>query len=218
MTDVQSLPTVVPAQADNPAAPAAPAAQAPSGLDQLRDILVGDQTRTHEKRLAEAEKSLVELRQALTAQFQEGSTAQADSFAAQLAAARRELLDRADRQATDHGAQLRALQKEWGDRFDRQSTEQGSQLRGVQRELRESQDQQTAELMTQLRALQKELTEKIDSLAAEYAERMRTMQAESRQRDDSLRQDLLALAAMLEEKKTSRQTLSQLLMELAQRL
>jgi hypothetical protein len=62
------------------------------------------------------------------------------------------------------------------------------------------------------------LTEKIDGLAAEYGERIRTLQTESRQRDDSLRQDLLALAAMMEEKKTSRQTLSQLLMELAQRL
>jgi hypothetical protein len=217
MTNVQSLPagTVAPAQSETPATPPA---QAPSGLDQLRDILVGDQTRTHERRLTDAEKTLAELRQTLTVQLQEGSAAQADSFATQLAAARRELAERTDRQATEHAVQLRALQKEWGDRFERQSTEQGSQLRAVQRELRESQDQQTVELMTQLRALQRDLTEKIDGLASEYGERIRTLQTESRQRDDSLRQDLLALAAMLEEKKTSRQTLSQLLMELAQRL
>lgn len=49
-------------------------------------------------------------------------------------------------------------------------------------------------------------------------ERTRTLQTEARQRDDGLRQELLSIAASLENKKTSRQDLGQMLMELGLRL
>ena len=74
------------------------------------------------------------------------------------------------------------------------------------------------DLLTQLRTTQKELGDRIDRVNAEYSERVRTLQAETRQRDDSLRQELLTLASSLEDKKTSRHDLGQMLMELGQRL
>jgi len=58
----------------------------------------------------------------------------------------------------------------------------------------------------------------LDKQSAEQTERTRTLQSEARQRDDSLRQELLSMAASLENKKTSRQDLGQMLMELGLRL
>ena len=126
--------------------------------------------------------------------------------------------DRLEKQGTDQSALLRAAQQELVERSDKQNTEQAAQLRAVHKDLSERIEQLATDLLTQLRTTQKELGDRIDRVNAEYSERVRALQAETRQRDDSLRQELLTLASSLEDKKTSRHDLGQMLMELGQRL
>jgi len=62
------------------------------------------------------------------------------------------------------------------------------------------------------------LGNRIDKLSEDLPAQIRSLQTESRQRDDAQRQELLALASSLDDKKTSRYDLSQMLVELGQRL
>jgi len=62
------------------------------------------------------------------------------------------------------------------------------------------------------------LGDRIDKLSEDLSAQIRNLQTESRQRDDAQRQELLALASSLDDKKTSRYDLSQMLVELGQRL
>jgi len=62
------------------------------------------------------------------------------------------------------------------------------------------------------------LGNRIDKLSEDLPAQIRSLQTESRQRDDAQRQELLALASSLDDKKTSRYDLSQRLVELGQRL
>jgi len=62
------------------------------------------------------------------------------------------------------------------------------------------------------------LGDRIDKLSEDLPAQIRSLQTESRQRDDAQRQELLALASSLDDKKTSRYDLSQMLVELGQRL
>jgi hypothetical protein len=217
-----------------------PAEPTGTELDRLRDILYGTQSRTTDKRLIDLDARVETLRRESTEALHEKFNTLAESSSGQLAAARKELADRIDRQVIEHAAQLRtaqqslggrldeqgasqtaqlrATQKELTDRIDRQSAEQAAQLRVAQRELSDRIENVYADVLTQLRAAQKDLTDRLDRFAVEQADRFRSLQAETRQRDDGLRQELLSLAASLDSKKTSRQDLSQMLVELGQRL
>jgi hypothetical protein len=209
-------------------------------LDRLREILYGTQARTTDKRLLDLEVRVETQRRELTESLLEKTNLLGESAGSQLASVRKDLSDRLDRQVTDQAAQLRmaqqnlngrideqnasqtaqlrAAQKDLADRLDRQSADQAAQLRAVQRELSDRIESVYADVLTQLRAVQKDLTDRLDRFNTEQADRFRSLQAETRQRDDGLRQELLSLATSLDTKKTSRQDLSQMLVELGQRL
>lgn len=200
------------------ATPASPEQVNPDELGRLRDILFGSQSRTIEKRLGDLESGLNTTRREMTDLLNEKLNVLSDSTATQFSDLRREFNEKLDKQGTDQSSQLRAVQKELSERLERQSAEQSAQLSTVQKQLSESIEKLAADLMRQLRETHKELSDRMDKSAAEQAERMRNQQAESRQRDDTLRQDLLAMAASLDGKKTSRHDLGQMLMELGLRL
>jgi hypothetical protein len=187
-------------------------------LGRLRDILFGTQTRTIEKRLSDLEVGLPSARREISDTFSDKLEALSSFTSAQLSDARNEFNQKLETLGADQGAQLRARQKELIERFDHQDAEQTVQLRAVQKELSEGLDKLAADFLHQLRAAQKELSDQIEKQGVEQTERMRNLQAEARQRDDSLRQELLALTDSLENKKTSRQDLGQMLVEMGIRL
>ena len=226
--------------AETPPVAPPPADATATELDRLREILYGTQARTTDKRLLDLEVRVETQRRELTESLLEKTNLLGESAGSQLAAVRKDLSDRLERQITDQAAQLRmaqqnlngrideqnasqtaqlrAAQKDLADRLDRQSADQAAQLRVVQRELADRIENVYADVLTQLRAVQKDLTERLERFNTEQVERLRSLQAETRQRDDGLRQELLALATSLDTKKTSRQDLSQMLVELGQRL
>ncbi len=190
----------------------------PDELGRLRDILFGSQSRTLEKRLSDLESGLRATRQEMTDLLDVKLGALTESTSSQFSDTRRELHEKLDKQNTDHASQLRAAQKDLSERVERQSSEQSAQLSNVQKQLSDSIEKLAADFLRQLRETHKELSDRLDKLGAEQSERMRAFQAESRQRDDALRQELQAMSSSLDNKKTSRQDLGQMLMELGLRL
>jgi hypothetical protein len=168
-------------------------------LGRLRDILFGSQSRTLEKRLSDLETGLRSLRQELTNLVQDQISALSESTSGQFVETRREFNEKLDKQGTDQSTQLRAVQKDLIEKLD-------------------NLESFAADVLRQLRETHKELSDRLDKQAAEQTERTRNLQSEARQRDDSLRQELLSMAASLDNKKASRQDLGQMLMELGLRL
>ena len=187
-------------------------------LGRLRDILFGSQSRTLDKRLANLETDLRSSQDELTNLLHDQVGRLSEATSSQFADVRREFSSRLEKQGMDQSSQLRATQKDLSERLDRQSAEQTTQLQTAQKQLNDSLDNLAADLLRQIRESHKELSDRLDSLAAEQAERVRNLQTETRQRDENLRQELLSTASSLEGKKTSRQDLGQMLMELGLRL
>lgn len=104
------------------------------------------------------------------------------------------------------------------ERLEQQGLGQAGQLRESQKEFAEQIEKLATDVLTQLRATHKELSDRLDKLTTDSNERLRNLQTEARQRDDSLRQELLMLAETLDDKKTSRHDLGQMLVEMGQRL
>lgn len=199
--------------------PSAPVEQAnPDELGRLRDILFGSQSRTFEKRLGDLETGVKTTRQELTDLLDTKISTLADSTSSQFSDVRREFNEKLDKLGIEQSSQLRTAQKDLSERLERQSTEQSAQLSSAQKQLSDSIEKLAADLLRQLRETHKELSDRIDRMGAEQAERMRSLQTETRQRDDALRQELLSMAASLDGKKTSRNDLGQMLMELGLRL
>jgi DNA repair exonuclease SbcCD ATPase subunit len=187
-------------------------------LGRLRDILFGSQSRTIEKRISDLETGLQAARRELAETFTDKLEAASNSAAGQLSETRTEFGRKLETQGTDQTTQLRAAQKELSDRLERQNNDQTAQLRALQKELSDGLEKLETDFVRQLRAAQKELSDQIEKMGSEQAERLRNLQAEARQRDDGLRQELLNMTAALENKKTSRQDLGQMLVELGLRL
>lgn len=103
--------------------------------------------------------------------------------------------------------QTLALRKEANSRMDKEVQVIGERLEQLTTDLREHIDGTRRAVETRLDRLQDDMTE-----------RLRQMEEETRQRDDDLRNELLTLSAWLEDKKTSRHDLGQMLEEIGQRL
>jgi DNA repair exonuclease SbcCD ATPase subunit len=187
-------------------------------LGRLRDILFGSQSRSMEKRLADLEAELHATRQQMTDLINDRVAALSEATSAQATETRREFNEKLTRQGSEHAAQLRLAQKDLSERLDRQAAEQAAQLSAAYKALTEAIEKLAADSLRQIRETHRELSERIEKQGLEQAERLRSLQAETRQRDEALRQELLTLAATLEDKKASRQDLGQMLMELGFRL
>jgi hypothetical protein len=128
-----------------------------------------------------------------------------------LETARRELKSEQDQRAQaiakTAADQNNALRKETHSRIDKEV--------GI---IAERIDQLASDMRAQLDSARQMLEARLDRLQQDATERMRQLEEDARQRDDELRTELLTLSAWLEDKKTSRHDLGQMLEEIGQRL
>lgn len=190
----------------------------PSELERLRDILYGPQSRITNKRFSELEARLETTRREWAAALDEKTGLVAEAALNQLMAARTDWNARLDQQTSDQQAHLKTSHQELAERQTQQAAQQSAQLQAVQTALSARLEQLAADFLTELRASHKALSDRLDALSADHTERLRSLQTEAWSRDEALRLDLATLASTLEQHKVSRQELSQLFIELSQRL
>lgn len=200
------------------AAAAANSAEVDSELSRLQEILYGNQARATEQRLNDLEQRLEAVRRELDdtihAKIGKLESATQDN----LTKARKALTAEIEKQATRQAADLSEAQRDWGDRLSRQEKTQTTLLREVQQELMAALDALRQELVEQIQGTKSELSDRVDRLGADQSNRLLAFQNEARQRDEDLRQELLTLSAWLDDKKTSRLDLGQMLVTMGQNL
>jgi hypothetical protein len=164
-------------------------------LDQLRHILFGNQSRAIEERLDELEMRLETVRREARDELKKEASA--------------------SRQANEQNrADLsQRIDKEAGILADTRK-----ELQALQRSVAEEMGQLKRELLEALSEQSDSLKNDIDGVREDLIERLLTKQTESRQRDDALRRELLALSAWLDNTKTSRMQLGEMLMHVGQQL
>lgn len=79
-------------------------------------------------------------------------------------------------------------------------------------------EQLTTDMHDLVDSTRQTLETRLDRLQEDHNERVRLLEEEARRRDDDLRTEMLTLSAWLEDKKTSRHDLGQMLEEIGQRL
>lgn len=200
------------------AAAAANSAEVDSELSRLQEILYGNQARATEQRLNDLEQRLEAVRRELDdtihAKIGKLESATQDN----LTKARKALTAEIEKQAARQAADLSEAQRDWGDRLSRQEKTQTTLLREVQQELMAALDALRQELVEQIQGTKSELSDRVDRLGADQSNRLLAFQNEARQRDEDLRQELLTLSAWLDDKKTSRLDLGQMLVTMGQNL
>jgi len=100
-----------------------------------------------------------------------------------------------------------ALRKEANSRVDKEVQIIGERL-----------DQLTTDFQELMESNRRALESRLDRVQEDNNERLRLLEEDARRRDDDLRSELLAISAWLEDKKTSRHELGQMLEEIGQRL
>lgn len=166
------------------------------GLDTLRDILFGPQAQATDGRLDGLERSLLQTKKDLSSSIDEEVGSLREATSAQLKTARQEL--------------------EW--QLEKQNNEQSSQLHTLEEEQKLAIDKLASDFDERMQAAQKKLNEKISELDNTVSEKLLEMQAEFRRRDDDLRQQILTLSDWLDERKASREDLSELLIDMGKQL
>lgn len=135
----------------------------------------------------------------------------------------------AEKRITNLERRVETVYAELGETIRSKTGEAGThaaeQLAQVRRELLDRMDGQHADLVKRLDALAADmksqlnaLQAKMEKLHAEQTERLLTLQADAQERDDDLRQELLTLTAWLDDQKSSRYTLGDLLVQLGDQL
>lgn len=128
-----------------------------------------------------------------------------------LEAVRRELKSEQDSRAQSVAKtasdQTVALRKETGSRIDKEVQIIGERIEQVSADLRELTETTNHTLESRLDRIQQDINE-----------RFRVLEEEARRRDDDLRSELLTVSAWLEDKKTSRHDLGQMLEKIGLRL
>ena len=103
--------------------------------------------------------------------------------------------------------QNNALRKESASRLDKEVQIIGERI-----------EQLTADMHELVDSTRRTLEARLDRLQEDHNERVRLLEEEARRRDGDLRSELLTISAWLEDKKTSRHDLGQMLEEIGQRL
>lgn len=128
-----------------------------------------------------------------------------------LEAMRRELKgeqdSRAQSVAKTASDQTIALRKETGSRVDKEVQIIGERI-----------EQMSSDLHELIETTTRTLESRLDRLQQEANERFRSLEEDARRRDDDLRAELLTVSAWLEDKKTSRHDLGQMLEEIGLKL
>lgn len=157
-------------------------------LENLREILFGNQVRATETRLDQLEENL----QIVQRDFSAALSKQSEALSKTVEVAQKELPAQINQQAKTTQANQQALE------------DNIQQLR--------------SETKKQLEELKSGVTQELEKLRDLVSEQIRRAQSESRHRDDDLRKEMLALGSMLDNKLTPRSDLGQLLIELGQTL
>ena len=167
----------------------ADSASPPSGeLENLREILFGNQARATDDRLNQLEENLQTVHRSFTEALNKQNTTLRDTI---------DVAEKELKKQISHQANL--------NQADHQTIEEGiSQLR--------------AETKRQMDEMQSTFTQELEALRNSLMDQIRRMQNDSRQRDDDLRQELLTVSSWLDNKLTPRHDLGQLLMELGEHL
>lgn len=118
-----------------------------------------------------------------------------------------ELDSRAQAVAKTASDQTIALRKEANSRIDKEVNVIGERI-----------EQLSADLNQLIESSRQTIEARLDRMQEDANERLRILEEEARRRDDDLRSELLAISAWLEDKKTSRHDLGQMLEEIGQRL
>lgn len=183
-------------------------------LEQLRDILFGNQARSTEERLNRLERSLDTSRQELNDLFTERLNWLRESSSEELAKLHSKIVDQLNRQDEKQAGLLRQTQSD----LDTKHDQQAAGLASVKKEFVASLEQLSTDFNQQLNQTQKELGEQLERLGADIRNRLQANQEESRQRDADLRQEFLALGSWLDDKKASRHDLGQMLIDVGHSL
>lgn len=124
-------------------------------LDQLRDILYGNQARATENRLADLEARLETVRRELNQAFNERITALADSSSSQLDKSYKKISDQLAKQQSNQESQNQALQgkitklsADFGQQLEKQIDALSQQLTDFRTETRQRQDDLRQEMLT----------------------------------------------------------------------
>ena len=157
-------------------------------LENLREILFGNQARATEDRLNQLEENLQTLHRTFTDSLNKQSSTLREATATAEKELKTQLNNQANLAQTNHQA------------------------------LEESINQLRADTQHQMDNLQATFSQELENLRSNLSEQIRRGQNESRQRDDDLRQELLTVSSWLDNKLTPRKDLGQLLMELGQHL
>ena len=157
-------------------------------LENLREILFGNQARATDDRLTILEEALQKQHRDLT-----------DALNKQ-AAAQREATDAAERSLKN------------------QLTNQANTTQANHQALEESLSQLRTDHKRLMDEMQATFTQELENLRSSLSDQIRRMQNESRQRDDDLRQELLTVSNWLDNKLTPRLNLGQMLIEIGQQL
>lgn len=130
---------------------------------------------------------------------------------ARLEAVRRELKTELDTRgqtvAKTAADQNTTLRKETNSRIDKEVQVIGERF-----------EQLTADFHELIETTRRTVEARLDRMQEEANERLRLLEEDARRRDDDLRAELLTVSAWLEDKKTSRHDLGQMLEEIGQRL
>ncbi len=192
---------------NNPTAAAESLGKTGNELDNIRDILFGNQARATENRLSELAARVETMRHELLNTINEQNNTTTERLAAKINETKTELVNRLKRQDEQQTISL-----------NQQSHKLSEENEQTRQDFQEAVDILTADFQTQLLDIKKELQDGLNRLNTDLSERLLTMQADSQQRDNDLRQELLTMVAWLDHKKTTRLDLGQMLIEVGQQL
>lgn len=187
-------------------------------LERVRDLLFGRQVKAQDSRLSSLENQVQAVQRELTTLLEEKITSLNHSLTSQLEALRRELSSRLDEQAAKQQTENQTTVNTLTDRLDFQDKDHAEKLRTAQKGLSERIDALSTESNSQLRKIQEELSSRTESAQSEFSERINTLRQETRSSDAKLGDDLAVLGNMLGSQKVSRREMTQILVEMAQRL
>lgn len=157
-------------------------------LENLREILFGNQARATDDRLNQLEENLQTLHRTFTDALNKQSTLLRETIA-----------------TTEKGLAT-------------QISSQASLAQSNHQALEESINQLRADTKRQLEEVQATFSQELETMRSSLSDQIRRMQNDSRQRDDDLRQELLTVSNWLDNKLTPRQDLGQMLVEIGQQL
>lgn len=176
-------------------------------LDNIRDILFGNQARATETRLSELATRVEAMRHELLNTINEQNSTTTERLTTKINDTKKDLVNRLKRQDEQQAIAL-----------SQQANKLSEENEQTRQDFQDAVDKLTADFQKQLLDTKKELQDGLNRLNTDLSERLLTMQAESQQRDNDLRQELLTMVAWLDNKKTTRLDLGQMLIEVGQQL